>query len=125
MPRLLEKMEQNSAQPSLVSSPSTKETENSESGSKLTNSIAIGSSSQNSMAILEQTKSSDYENPLENNSYHVDSTGFAKESFRELDISDLESNEFSFSDCQMAKVDWTNDIAGAFWDIGESWEFLK
>ncbi|WOH07696.1 hypothetical protein DCAR_0727129 [Daucus carota subsp. sativus] len=125
MPRLLEKMEQNSAQPSLLSSPSTKETENSESGSKLTNSIAIGSSSQNSMAILEQTKSSDYENPLENNSYHVDSTGFAKESFRELDISDLESNEFSFSDCQMAKVDWTNDIAGAFWDIGESWEFLK
>lgn len=148
MPRLLEKMEQNLKQPSSLSSTSTKETQNSESPYKLTNSIPVelsspdpikkvgdlyplddkssnSISSTDSMKILEQSKSSVYENPLVNNCYHVDSTGFAKESFKQLDISDLGSDVISISDCQMAEIDWTNDIAGAFWDIDESWEFLE
>lgn len=148
MPRLLEKMEQNLSQPSSLSSTLSKETENSESPYKLTNPIPVelfspdpikevgdlyqlgdkssySISSTNSTTILEQTKSSVYENPLVNNCYHMDSTGFAKESFKQLDISDLGSDEISISDCQMAEIDWPNDIAGAFWDMDESWEFLE
>lgn len=148
MPRLLEKMEQNSSQPSSLSSTSTKETQNSEIPSNLTNSIPMELSSPDpikevrgsyqlgdkssysicsttSMTILEQTKSSVYEYPLVNNCYHLDTTGFAKESFKQLNISDMWSDEISISDCQMAEIDWTNDIAGAFWDIDESWEFLE
>lgn len=148
MPRLLEKMEQNSSQPSSRSSSSSKETPNSASPSKLTNSITIESSSPdpikevrgfyklsdkssfgicttNTMAILEQTKSSDYGNPLVHNCYHVDSTGFAKENFKQLDMSNIESVGISVSDFQMAEIDWTKDFAGAFSDIDDLWEFLE
>lgn len=92
---------------------------------KLGDKSSFGICTTNTMAILEQTKSSDYELPLVNNCNHVDSTGFAKENFKQLDMSNIESVEISASDCQMAEIDWTNDFAGAFSDIDDLWEFLE
>ncbi|KAM7484578.1 hypothetical protein LguiA_000587 [Lonicera macranthoides] len=149
MPRLREKIEQNSPSPSpspSLSSTSTMETQDSFTFSppaeqapmalsppqpiKVNNfnlpnenpSSSICSSDSMSMPQLFENlerPNTALNNSPQNGCYYVDISSFDMEGFNQADMSD----EISASDCQMAEIDWMNgDADGTFWDLDELWQ---
>ncbi|KAL0296715.1 UNVERIFIED_CONTAM: Transcription factor [Sesamum radiatum] len=127
MPRLMEKMEQDS---SLTSSPSSSissmDTQNFTAPSPVSSQVpqpsskpgnGVNSSENNSSAKISPlpaeslvTAKIQSENSLEDNYYYVGSPSY--------DMQELEAQHISLSECHVAEIDW-------FWNTDELWQFRK
>ncbi|KAL0446864.1 UNVERIFIED_CONTAM: Transcription factor [Sesamum latifolium] len=127
MPRLMEKMEQDS---SLTSSPpssiSSMETQNFTAPSPVSSQVpqpsskpgnVVNSSDSNSSAKISPlpaeslvTGKIQSEDSLEDNYYYVGSPSY--------DMQELEAQDISLSECHVAEIDW-------FWNTDELWQFRK
>ncbi|KAK4399961.1 Transcription factor [Sesamum angolense] len=127
MPRLMEKMEQDS---SLTSSPSSSissmDTQNFTAPSPVSSQVpqpsskpgnGVNSSDNNSSAKISPlpaeslvTGKIQSENSLEDNYYYVGSPSY--------DMQELEAQHISLSECHVAEIDW-------FWNTDELWQFRK
>ncbi|KAK1386955.1 Transcription factor like [Heracleum sosnowskyi] len=123
MPRLVEKMGQNSSQSqssSSFSSTTTLNTQNSETPSLLT----VPQQVQTPYQVTHDKSSSSIcssdsmKIQSENECYHVDTGNFNVEDFISADI--------LMSDCQEEAIDWINcEDAATFWNVDELWDLKK
>ncbi|KAL2485077.1 myb domain protein [Abeliophyllum distichum] len=120
MPRLLEKMEQNS---SVTSSPSSMDTQNSSPPSLVTNPTpSMSPVSENEQPENSVIPSQVCDNIADEHSvqddYHVDITSY--------DMSALVSEDISMSEFQVSEFGWFGeDLTCTSWNTDELWEFRK